>query len=69
MTITGGTKLLGLIADPVVQACSPAMANALLHAPLVGEAVEMIVAAVVQGGVLVQVLLPDRHEVEAPCWS
>lgn len=31
MTITGGTKLLGLIADPVVQARSPAMANALLE--------------------------------------
>jgi shikimate dehydrogenase len=30
MTITGATKILGLIADPVVQARSPAMANALL---------------------------------------
>lgn len=31
MTITGATKILGLIADPVVQARSPAMANAMLE--------------------------------------
>jgi shikimate dehydrogenase len=30
MTITGATKILGLIADPVAQARSPAMANAML---------------------------------------
>jgi shikimate dehydrogenase len=31
MTITGATKILGLIADPVAQARSPAMANAMLQ--------------------------------------
>jgi shikimate dehydrogenase len=31
MTITGTTKILGLIADPVAQARSPAMANAMLE--------------------------------------
>ncbi len=31
MTITGATQVLGLIADPVVRARSPAMANALLE--------------------------------------